>query len=74
MALEEELPVHLLPWLLYGKFKKRSGFVSLTDEAEGERQCPVAVWQGEEALTGKKGLTEQPWDSHSLHLTIFSAV
>lgn len=37
------------------------------------RQCPVAIWPGEEAITGEEGLTEQPWDS-PLHLATVSAV
>lgn len=36
VALEEELPVHLSPLLLQGRFNERSGVVSPTDEDEGE--------------------------------------
>lgn len=38
------------------------------------RQCPVVVWQGEEAITEEEGLAEQPQDSRSLHLTLSPAV
>ena len=36
------------------------------------RQCPAAIWQEEETITGEAGLPGQPWDSHSLHLNILA--
>lgn len=62
---------------LHGFFReglKREVALSAQQMRMKVRRCPVGVWQGEEENAGEEGLTEQPWDRHSPHLPVFSAV